>query len=827
MNHRMRKAALYLGGALGIVAAVPAFAQSAEVVAGGSDIIVTARRQEERLQDVPISITVFSQQQISDRNIVTATDLGTYTPSLSVNQRFGPEKSSFALRGFVQENGTSASVGVYFADVVAPRVQGGTTSGNTAPTGSFMDLQNVQVLKGPQGTLFGRNTTGGAVLLVPHKPTDKLEGSVEGSAGNYDMWRLQGVLNVPLADTFKVRLAVDRNKRDGYMKNHSGIGPDSYNDLNYFAGRLSIVADLTPELENYTIATYSHSFSRGYGARLVACDRRFTPGFLVTNTAQISQAIMGSAACAQLDRQAARGDGPLDIEVDNANPYLDIHHWQVINTTTWQATDNIRIKNIVSYQEYRERASFSLNGDNFSVTNPAPRIAPGLPLPPQTAGAKFQYVLINPAPNNDLAAESTFTEELQIQGETPDGRFNWQVGGYLEMARPIGFNAAYSAGLLNCSVPEQLSTCTNPLGLGSMQNSATKFWYDNKGLYGQGTFKLTEQLSLTAGIRYTMDKVRALGQSTRIRLPSTRTCNDTVRFGNLVVQNAEQCAVIFRQSSNKPTWLIDLDYKPSDDILLYAKWARGYREGGINITNIGFEVWKPEQVDLYEVGAKTSFRGAVPGYFNVAAFYNDFRNQQIVANGISNVPGFNGSAPIVNAGKSRIQGIEADASATLFDALRFDLGYTYLDTKVKSISLPPIPAGAPYSALIPSASVGDPLPLSPKHRVTLTGTYALPVPESVGQVSLGATYVYTAKQAFTKATLPQYWDLPATNIVNLNVNWDNIMGQPVDASFFVTNLTNNISQVAVGTSYNSAGFESLLYAPPRMWGFRLKYRFSE
>ena len=604
MNHRMRKAAFYLGGALGIVAAVPAFAQSAEAGAGGSDIIVTARRQEERLQDVPISITVFNQQQLSDRNIVTATDLGTYTPSLSVNQRFGPEKSSFALRGFVQENGTSASVGVYFADVVAPRVQGGTTSGNTAPTGSFMDLQNVQVLKGPQGTLFGRNTTGGAVLLVPHKPTDKLEGSVEGSAGNYDMWRLQGVLNVPLADTFKVRLAVDRNKRDGYMKNHSGIGPDSYNDLNYFAGRLSIVADLTPELENYTIATYSHSFSRGYGARLVACDRRFTPGFLVTNTAQISQAIMGSAACAQLDRQAARGDGPLDIEVDNANPYLDIHHWQVINTTTWQATDNIRIKNIVSYQEYRERASFSLNGDNFSVTNPAPRIAPGLPLPPQTAGAKFQYVLINPAPNNDLAAESTFTEELQIQGETPDGRFNWQVGGYLEMARPIGFNAAYSAGLLNCSVPEQLSTCSNPLGLGSMQNSATKFWYDNKGLYGQGTFKLTEQLSLTGGIRYTMDKVRALGQSTRIRLPNTRTCNDTVRFGNLVVQNAEQCAVIFRQSSNKPTWLIDLDYKPSDDILLYAKWARGYREGGINITNIGFEVWKPEQVDLYEVGAE-------------------------------------------------------------------------------------------------------------------------------------------------------------------------------------------------------------------------------
>src|SRR5206468_466331 len=145
------------------------------------------------------------------------------TPSLSVNQRFGPEKAAFAIRGFVQENATAPSVGVYFAEVTAPRVQAGTASGGTAPVGSFMDLENVQVLKGPQGTLFGRNTTGGAVLLVPKKPTDRYEGWIEGSAGDYDMWRLQGVLNVPLNDKVRARFAVDRNKRGGYMKNHSGI----------------------------------------------------------------------------------------------------------------------------------------------------------------------------------------------------------------------------------------------------------------------------------------------------------------------------------------------------------------------------------------------------------------------------------------------------------------------------------------------------------------------------------------------------------------------------------------------------------------------------
>src|SRR2546425_217580 len=169
-----------------------------------TEIIVTARRTAERLQDVPISITVLNQDALTKRNIVSTADLGSYVPSLSSNQQFGPEKSSFVIRGFTQEGKTSPSVGVYFADVIAPRSFGGTTGGNGAGVGSLFDLQNVQVLKGPQGTLFGRNTTGGAILLVPKKPTDRLEGYVEGSLGDYNMHRIQAVLNVPLSDNIRV-----------------------------------------------------------------------------------------------------------------------------------------------------------------------------------------------------------------------------------------------------------------------------------------------------------------------------------------------------------------------------------------------------------------------------------------------------------------------------------------------------------------------------------------------------------------------------------------------------------------------------------------------
>src|SRR5262249_29593889 len=133
-----------------------------------AEIVVTARRTEERLQDVPISIAVFNQEQLANRNVTNAVDLATYTPSLSVNNNYGNENASFAIRGFVQDAGTPPSVGTYFGDVVAPRgPTQGTAAGDGLGPGSFFDLQNVQILKGPQGTLFGRNTTGGAIVLVP------------------------------------------------------------------------------------------------------------------------------------------------------------------------------------------------------------------------------------------------------------------------------------------------------------------------------------------------------------------------------------------------------------------------------------------------------------------------------------------------------------------------------------------------------------------------------------------------------------------------------------------------------------------------------------
>ena len=842
----MKKRAIYLGGvALVQLLGLPAYAQETGGVSESDldTIIVTARRQEERLQDVPISISVLDQEAVTKRNIYNAGDLGSYVPSLSTNANFGPEKSSFAIRGFIQEGRTSPSVGVYFADVVSPRANTGTTSGNGAGVGDFFDLQNVQVLKGPQGTLFGRNTTGGAILLVPTKPTDRLEGYIEGSLGDYDLRRVQGVLNVPLADTFKVRIGMDRNVRDGYLRNRSGIGPDRLGDANYIAARLSIVADLTPDLENYTIVTYSKTDTNGTIPKIVAapdCTSFFVcaaPGYDGFPYDPMSlQPLLGPLSQIQLARAQARGDGFWDVENSDPRAKSIQKTWRIINTTTWDASDALTVKNIVSYAEFREDTSFSLFGDNYLY--PPDFFGPGAP------GGTFPGLVIETGATGNYAAQYTFTEELQLIGQAADGRLNWQAGAYLEISKPQNFNSAYNNIFLGCEDPGALLCSNNPGGFGTIFSANIKNSFNNKGFYAQATYDITDQFAITGGIRYTIDKMRDTSRNINYVPPGADpaffSCQNIQVFNNgpdlenaipvfVGGLNDPGCENTIRIKSNEPTWLINLDYKPTDDILLYAKWARGYRQGSIISSNVGQETWSPETVDTYEVGAKTGFRGAVSGYFNVAAFYNDFRDQQIAAAAVV-APAFRNIIPpsqvIVNAGKSRIWGVEVDASARLFEGLKIDAAYAYLNTKLKSIDPPPVPIF--FSELVPAAEAGGSLAQSPKNRITVTATYTLPLDESIGKISLGGTFTHTDANKVHEVRLsPTHNAVKAIDLVNLNADWESVLGSTFDLAFFMTNVTNQKRLIYPIAAYPTIGAEAGYLNLPRMWGFRLKYRFGE
>jgi iron complex outermembrane receptor protein len=839
----MRKPVYFATSAIVLAMSAPVYAQdSAAPQAAANDdeaIIVTARRSEERLQDVPISITVLSQDAIAKRNIVNAGELGTYIPSLATNSNFGPERSSFSIRGFIQEGRTSPSVGVYFADVVAPRANSGTTSGNGAGPGTFFDLQNVQVLKGPQGTLFGRNTTGGAILLVPTKPTDKLEGYVEGSLGNFDMRRVQAVLNVPLSDTFRMRAAVDRNKADGYLRNRSGIGPKRFGDTDYISARLSLVGDLTPDLENYFIARYTRSNTNGIIPKIVSAGPY--PGFPTAGLGNF----LAPLAAAQIARGQARGDGFWNVENSVTDPREKQKTWQVINTTTWRASDTLTIKNIISYAEFKQDTAYSLFGDNYIYPNGylADVLFPGFPGFPAGHAAGIQ---IKTGASGQYASQSTFTEELQFQGNSADGRLTWQAGAYLEISKPLNFNSGFNEIFIECTDPGKYQCTPSFLGSFGLNNISTaniKDSYNNKGLYAQATYDFTDQLSVTGGIRYTMDRMRDFSRNINTTIVSpgvaTFSCQDILLFNAGTPQNpipvsasgpnGPECVQRIRISSNRPTWLIDIDYKPNPDLLLYAKYSRGYRQGSIISNNFGFETFDPEKVDTFEAGAKTSFSGAIAGYFNVAAFYNNFTSQQIAVNSVVAAAYQAVIAPsqiIANAGKSRIWGVEVDASARLFEGLRVDASYAYLDTKLISITPPTLPVF--FSDLQPVAAVGGPLAQSPKNRVTLTATYTLPLDDSIGRISFGGTFTHTdANQVHTQRFAPTTYKVKSQDLLNLNVDWDSVGGTPIDLSFFMTNVTNMKRFIYPIATYQTTGAESVYLNQPRMWGLRVKYRFGD
>ena len=278
-----------------------------------------------------------------------------------MDSEFGQDVTSFAIRGFVQQLNTTPSVAVYFADAVVPRGGAvGEPAGSGVPPGSFFDLQNVEVLKGPQGTLFGRNTDGGAVLLVPQKPTSDFEGYVMGGFGNYNMRQVQGVLNLPLAENVRARLAVNDETRKGFENNVSpGVGPSDFENIDYTAVRLSLVADITPNLEDYLVYAYNLSVNNGLMPQLYACnpaERQLTPAF----------ASLRSPTCRAKALYAVIND------ISNAKSYLEQN--QVINTTTWHAADNLTVKNIANYGELVTALDSSLFGGIPVGTLPGGRL---------------------------------------------------------------------------------------------------------------------------------------------------------------------------------------------------------------------------------------------------------------------------------------------------------------------------------------------------------------------------------------------------------------------------------------------------------------------
>jgi iron complex outermembrane receptor protein len=777
------------------------------------EIIVNARRVEERLQDVPISVAVFNQEQLSKANVTNVTDLALYTPSLQANTRWGTDQASFSIRGFAQEQRTSASVATYFGEVVTPR--GGPTQngGDGAGPGALFDLQNVQVLNGPQGTLFGRNTTGGAVVLVPNKPTDELGGYLEVSGGDYELRRVQGVFNLPLSEAVRLRVGADIHERDGYLKNLSPVGPDNFGNIDYQSYRASLAADLTPNLENYTIGTYTHSETNGSLQRILACTNNTVGAQLGAAQACTNAGLPGNIPTN--GSAAFNRDGFYDVWNSVEEPNFESEVWQVQNITTWDVTDNLRIRNVASYAELIQANRGDVNGTYMTVAGRA-----GTPF--ATSGLGEAY---------DTTRQDTLSEEIQLQGRAFDSRLSWQAGVYYEESGPLGLSGSLSQTLYRCdnspgSDPLLWTGCT---GLGSARATLNQgsINYQNKAVYAQGDYNFTDKLTLTAGVRYTRDRTEGVGRQFRWTGNNldgdpgdidVQECAPTVTALGITV--AQNCELRQHVESSAPTWTAGLDYHLTDDAMVYAKYSRGYRQASVNpFGPPSLQTFDEEQVDAYELGTKTTFNGALPSVVNVALFYNDLSDAQLQTGFVP--PGSSPTIAIINADGVTTYGAELSAVVQLFDAFEVSVAYSYLQTNVDKAPL--LPAGAnPTTVYFTDQDLFN----SPENKVTVGANYRLPLPGSIGDVSFGATYSYVAEQLISVVSDDGFNNLPSYKVVNVNLNWQRMFGAPLDSTVFVTNALDeeyNVFQSGVSTFLN---FEAASPAPPRMVGVRLRYRFG-
>ncbi len=820
--------------------------QTASVI--NRDIIVTAQRREERAQDVPIAITAFSGQQLEQRNIKQPQDLYGSVPSLVVGNQGQAVRDvqSYSIRG--QSTGFLASpaVAIYLAEVPVPASVNFNLQGSP---GMFLDLENVQVLEGPQGTLFGRNTTGGAVLLVPHKPTNNFEGYVEGQIGNYGLRAVEGAINIPIIDdVLMVRAAGAFRDRDGYTKDL--VWNKSRDDVHYYTGRIGVMFKPSERFENYLMAYGTNSSNNGAGhihrgwnynllkAVGFCSDTTPTPGLGVS--------------CDVYRRQTEIADANGPRRTRNAvDEYAKIRNWGIINTTSYELTDELTLRNIVSYQKLKDKFSADQDGtpisqyDAFVLDNRFPNFPiPGLSEYglPGTPGNAY----LNADPNFKLPQDNIrqITEEFQIQGSMLDKHLTFAVGGFYYDAKPVGLWGRHT--LTYCP-----ALYTGLCELGTAYNGVRN---KSKALYAQGTFDFgavtpsLENLRLTAGYRYTWDTVSGFATGWTPAGVGNVSCTTT---GTIVSAATafDDCRFDATLKSKAPTWTVGLDYKPISNLMLYGKVSRGYKAGGINTfaVHVETETFKPEKLTSYEVGFKSDWNpGGMPVRLNATYYYADYKNVQRPAGDYNSETGGQG-AQILGA-TARIQGFSAEGSIRPIDAIEIGGSVSHTDAKYKKfeqVVLAPSGQIACNSVVsggavlpVPAGSVAD-YSCNKFQYVTpwifnINTTVHLPIPERLGDLSVLVNYSHFSSQNTSPLSPASIGGVPVEpgvllegyGLLNGSIDWRNVGQKGLDVSLFVTNLTNKLYRVSNSGVFQTLGVWSEMYGEPRMYGLRVRYRFG-
>jgi len=797
--------------------ATPTASDTADSAAVGA-VVITARKRSENLQRVPIAVTAQTGRQLEQQGIRQTTDLTRVVPSLTVSPSLAQNTGAvFSLRGQVAADPlltTSQAVGVYLDTVNVPHPDG--------LQGSFFDIERVEVLKGPQGTLYGRNTTGGAVNIITRNADYAGVhgfGLVEG--GNFSDFKIGGAVNVPLInDMLAIRLAYQHWQRTGYgrsITNGQRLGGDHNDDT----VRLSIRFDPAPGLNSSTKVEFSNFNQHGLLETLVALPAG-SPAAIEAG-AELGLPLFdftpnnpcGAFSCGTI----GAGSVALTNVLNNKNIFQNSQNavmvskvWtlHLVEDASWNIGDHLKLRSITGFHHVTDFQTLDLDATQFQILEIGAGTDHG-GIQPIAPSPRYPYRHI---PENRI---DSYSQEFDVSGDL-FGRIDWLVGAYGSWEDGEGGEPFIAFPYL------AMATGTPVVTTGTNDVKATsRTW----AIYTQEDFHITDQLSVTAGLRYTKE------QSTNsARLFSWAngvfTCNPPDRppaqFFLAPGNNADNCptssqlGLPSRQSANGVSYLFSLNYQVTPNVLVYVKTARGFRGGALQPRAPALPPVSPEIAVDYEVGLKSDFfehRLRV----NLAAYQTNYKNKQ------ENVliAAFGGSTTqLFNAATARIQGFEAEVTANPAPGLSVYGSTTYLRGKYLSFPHALDPEGAPLDAS------GMPFQ-DPTWRYSIGGRYEHEA--GPGVLSAGLDWSWRSRNNLSPLHIDPLFSLALQQSLNASVGLLNARVEyrfprhQLSLAFFATNLLDKHYQTQALLS-GPLGIGTAQTMEPRMVGITITKRFG-
>ncbi len=758
--------------------------EKVRVTYSGTDekIIVTARRREEDLQETPISITVFPSEAMEDRSMRDLSDLSDFTPNMDfTNMSVQGGSSSDAIvyiRGIGQISTALFSdpgVGIYVDGVYLARAQGAVLD--------LLDLERAEVLRGPQGTLFGKNTIGGAINLVTRKPDATFDGDLSLGVGSFD--RVDGKLraNGPLAEKTYGSLALASTSSDGIGKSLA-TGAEYYDD-NRDSGRLALRFVPRDQVTVDWTVDYTREREHAVDWSLLFLDHSVP-------ILDFYNRVTGAAGFTTYSEEFITGDPLTTFSTDENFSNGDV--WGTSVSVDWNL-GGVDLRSITSYRELDYDVSFDLDGAPIRygfrpTTTTQDQLSQEFQLLGLAAGDRLAWV----------AGALYFTEDSH---ETSHGELFGGLFEALEAAPgPVFAPPGLPDFLCNPGPPPPGLPCFggagNPFNFAFLIDPDQRDFDDlsttSYAVFGEGTYQVGEKVSVTAGLRYTRED-----KDYRLRsVPGPASFLPPVELFN-------------EDTWDAVTPRFSLAYQARPEALLYASVSNGFKSGGFNGLRGGSAAtllapFDPERVWTYEAGFKTDWLERRLR-LNGALFFNDYTDLQLTAAvTVANQP----ATLIENAGKSEVKGFELELQAEPGKGWLVDLGIGYVDAEFTELD-----------ASVLGVSLDGTIPKTPEWSVVFSPQYTVHRNDG-GALILRADYSYKSKIFHDVGNTEEAAQEPY-GLLNARASYLIPSGR-WEVAVFGTNLTDE--------SYLEHSFVTLAFGPgigaggrPREWGASLRYRF--